>query len=103
MRSAMSSAVSMSCSIITTVTSRVRRQLGYFFVEEGYFSAVGRQVAGDEIEKRRLAGAVGADDQAPLPRRDLERDAVDRRQPAEGTFQTRDAKGYFHGVKRSHS
>ena len=38
-----------------------------------------------QVEERGLAGAVGADDQAPLARRDLERDVVDGGQAAEGT------------------
>src|SRR4051794_40326289 len=42
-----------------------------------------RRAAGDRIEERRLAGAVRADQRADLARGDLERDAVDRLQPAE--------------------
>src|SRR6202022_3791854 len=39
------------------------RQMGNLAVEQQNGSAVRRQLAGDQIEQRRLAGAVRADDQ----------------------------------------
>ena len=40
-------------------------------------------VAGDHVEERRLAGAVGADERDDRAARDVEVDVVDRQQPAE--------------------
>src|SRR5207249_9475101 len=53
---------------------------------------VAREIAGEEFEERGLAGAVRADDQAPLARRDLERYIVDGGKPAERPLQALDAK-----------
>ena len=39
-------------------------------------AAVGREFAGDQVEQRGLAGAVRADDQPPLARRDVEIDVA---------------------------
>ena len=43
----------------------------------------GREEAGDHVEERRLAGAVGADDGAKFPRRHLHRHVADGDQAAE--------------------
>src|SRR3989441_12741093 len=59
-------------------------------------SGIARQVAGDQVEERGLAGAVRADDQAPLARRHLQGDVADGRQAAERLPQVLEAK-------RSHS
>ena len=40
-------------------------------------AARGREAAADQVEQRRFAGAVGADDREPLAARDVERDAAD--------------------------
>ena len=47
------------------------------------FAAVRRQHARDQVEHRRLAGAVGSHDRHDLARRNLEAHAVDRDQPTE--------------------
>src|SRR5262249_30234650 len=60
-------------------------------VEEHDAARVAREIAGEEVEERGLPGAVRPDDQAPLPRRHLERDVVDGGQAAEGLLQARDA------------
>ena len=46
-------------------------------------AAVGRDLAGDQVEQRGLAGAVGADDQPPLARLDDEIDVGGDAQAAE--------------------
>ena len=45
---------------------------------------VGRQLAADDLQQRRLAGAVAADDRHPLAGVDLQRHIVEQRQMAEG-------------------
>ena len=45
---------------------------------------VGRQLAADDLQQRRLARAVAADDRDALAGVDLERDVVEQRQVAEG-------------------
>src|SRR5262249_20141288 len=42
-----------------------------------------REVAGDRVEQRGLAGAVGADQRTALTRADRERDVLDRLERAE--------------------
>src|SRR6266851_4175404 len=74
----------------------MRREVGDVFSKQDDVSGIARQVAGDQVEERGLAGAVGADDQAPLARRHLERDIADGRQAAERFPQVLEAK-------RSHS
>jgi len=44
----------------------MRREAGHVFSEQDDVSGIARQVAGDQVEERGLAGAVRADDQAPL-------------------------------------
>src|SRR5262249_31771955 len=53
-------------------------------VEELDRATVGRELSGDEIEQRRLAGAVGADDEPALARLYRERHSVGHAQAAEG-------------------
>ena len=61
----------------------VGRHAGDALVLEPDLAGGRRQVAGDQVEHRRLAGAVGADDAGDRAGRDRERDVADRRQPAE--------------------
>ena len=61
----------------------VRRQLGDVLAEEMDPPGGGREVAGDGVEQRRLAGAVGAEDGVLLAGGDRQRDVVDRAQRAE--------------------
>src|SRR5262249_14168254 len=56
----------------------------------GKGAGMGGGVAGDGVERRGLAGAVGSDDQPPLARHDAERDVFRRRQAAEALAQMRD-------------
>ena len=60
-------------------------------------AGVARQVAGQQVEERGLAGAVGADDEAPLPRLNAQGNIRDRRQAAEGLLQVLDTKR-FHNL-----
>ena len=41
--------------------------------------AIGRQLAGDDLHQRRLAGAIAADDRDALPGIDLERHIIEKR------------------------
>jgi hypothetical protein len=61
----------------------VRGQPGERSAVEHDAARARRQVAGDEVEDRRLAGAVGPDERAALARRHLERHAVDGAERAE--------------------
>src|SRR4051812_1118119 len=58
--------------------------------EQSDLSGIGTQLAGDLVEQRGLAGAVGADDQMPLARADRHRDVLRHRQPAERLVQMDD-------------
>src|SRR6266550_6716485 len=49
-------------------------------------SSFGREKPGDDVEQRRLAGAVRADQRGDRSLLDIERRAVDRAEPAEGTY-----------------
>src|SRR6185437_5773970 len=60
------------------------RQAGDVFAEEPDAAAIRPELAGDEVEQRRLARAVGADDQAALARRDIEVHIGGDTQAAEG-------------------
>jgi hypothetical protein len=62
----------------------VWRERGDVLAEEADPPGRGREVAGDGVEQRGLAGAVGADQGAALPRGDGERDVLDRLERAEG-------------------
>ena len=55
-------------------------------------AAVGRDLAGDQVEQRGLAGAVRADDQAPLAGLDREVDVGGDAQAAEGLAQRFDGE-----------
>src|SRR3989442_110801 len=74
----------------------MRREAGHVFFKQEDVSGIPRQVAGDQVEERGLAGAVRADDEAPLARRHLERDVVDGRKATKRLSQVLE-------VKRSHS
>ena len=50
---------------------------------ERHRAGVGPQVAGDQVEQRRLAGTVGPDDPDRVTLGDLERQTVDDREAAE--------------------
>ncbi len=63
---------------------------GDFLIEKKNPSGITAQIPGHQVEQRRLAGAVRADDQPPLALLDLERDVVDGGQPAEGLLQAPD-------------
>src|SRR6185437_13648093 len=57
--------------------------------------------AGDAVEDRGLAGAVGPDDRRDLARPGAERDVVDRHQPAEAHGQVLDLdQGRAHALPR---
>ena len=56
-------------------------------------AARGSELAGDEVEQRRLAGAVRADDQAPLSRLDVEVDVAGDLETSEGLAQVPQDKG----------
>ena len=68
--------------------------------EDADRARVAAQVAGDEVEERGLAGAVGPDDEPALARHHLERDVVRRRQPAEGLAQSPHRERRRHGRGR---
>ena len=79
------------------VRPAMRPQPRDFLAEKPDRAGVGRQVAGDQVEKRRLAGAVRSDDQPPLARHHLQRHVVRRRQAAERLSQSADLQrgGHF--------
>src|SRR5207248_11748323 len=58
--------------------------------EQVHRAAVGLQLAGDQVEQRRLAGAVRADDQPPLAGLDAEPDPGGDAQPAKRLFEAAD-------------
>ena len=78
------------------VRAAVRCEARDVLAKEPNGAGVALQIAGNEIEQGCLAGAVWPDDQAPLARQHLERDIVDRRQPAECLLQPRDGEGCRH-------
>jgi hypothetical protein len=59
-------------------------------VEQGDRAAVGGQLAGDQVEERGLAGAVGADDEPALAGLDEQVDVGRDTQPAERLRQLAD-------------
>ena len=61
----------------------MHRQRGDVLVEEADAAGGRQEVAGDGVEQRRLAGAVGAEHGAPLAGRDPHADAGERHQRAE--------------------
>src|SRR5580700_7869639 len=68
------------------------RHLGDVAVEQLDRAGVGKQLAGNEIEQRGLAGAVRADDQPALARLDFETDVGGDAQAAERFTQALDGK-----------
>src|SRR5450432_3904743 len=54
-----------------------------FFPEQPDRASIRYKVARDQVEERRLAGAIGADDKSALARHHLQRDAVHGRQAPE--------------------
>jgi hypothetical protein len=50
----------------------------------GEFAAVDAQLAGEELEQRRFAAAVAAEQAEAVPRLELQIDAVEQRRAAEG-------------------
>ncbi len=68
------------------------RHLGDVAVEQLDRAAVGKKLAGDEIEQRGLAGAVRPDDQPALARLDFQIDVGGDAQAAERFAQALDGK-----------
>ena len=66
---------------------RVRRQPGDVAVEEPHRALRGREIAGEQVDERRLAGAVGTDHRVHLAVAAGDRDAIDRRKAAEAPRQ----------------
>ncbi len=65
------------------VAADVCRTTRHVDAVERHRAGVGPQVAGDQVEQRRLAGAVGPDDPDRVTLGDLERQTVDDREAAE--------------------
>src|SRR5262249_54068482 len=59
------------------------RPLGHVLTEQHDLSGGGRKNSGDQIEQRRLAGAVRSDDRLAVAGHDLERDVAHGAQAAE--------------------
>src|SRR5664280_1549100 len=68
------------------------RRLGNVLPEQMDRAFVGRDLAGDQIEQRGLAGAVGADDQPAFARLDIEIDIAGDAQAAERFTQAADGE-----------
>ncbi len=68
--------------------ARAARQAGELAPEQHDRAPIGRKFAGDEVEERRLAGAVGADDEPPFAGRDVERHLGGDAQAAERLLET---------------
>ena len=68
----------------------VRSGAGDIDAVEADFPGVGVEIAGDQIEKRGLAGAVGADDADGLAARDGEIDGIGGLDGAEGSGEAPD-------------
>ena len=68
----------------------LRRHAPQLLSEQPDRAGVGGEIAGDQVEQRGLAGAVRADDQAPLARHDRERHVPGGRQAAEALLEMRD-------------
>lgn len=76
-----------------------RRQTRDVTAFEANLASVGPVQPGDEIEQRRLAGAIGADDADELALGEIEVDRVDRGEAAEAPRQP--AQGQ-HGIELRH-
>src|SRR6185437_17142665 len=61
--------------------------------EKGDIAAIDRKEIGDEVEERRLAGPVGADERGQAAFRNGEGDIVDGAQAAEGLAQPANLQG----------
>ncbi len=72
--------------------AHARGQAHELAIEQRDRAAVGLELAGDEVEQRRLAGAVGADDEAALARLDGEIDGGGDAQAAEGFLERADGE-----------
>src|SRR6185437_2702396 len=72
------------------MSAAARWQARQLLVKQRHRAGIGFELAGDEIEQRRLAGAVGTDDQTPLARREFEIEAAGDTQAAEGFFEFMD-------------
>ncbi len=71
----------------------MRRPSGDVVRTEADAAGIGRQVAREQVDERRLAGAVRADDAMDLARRQLEIDTVDGDEAAEAPRQSLDPEG----------
>src|SRR6202022_4104995 len=67
----------------STACDHVRWLAGDVSAREDDAPGVRLQTAGDEVEERRLAGAVGPDDGVPVRPSHLQADGLDRLQTAE--------------------
>jgi len=65
-------------------------------VEEANAAGAWRDETGDDVEERRLAGAVGADDDEPLAVGRVHVDAAERQEPAEVVTQAFDGERVHH-------
>ena len=73
-----------------------RRQAQQFLAEQPHGAAVRIEIAGHEIEQRRLAGPIRADDEAAFARHHLDRYILGGRQAAEALAQSRHLQGGAH-------
>ena len=78
----------------------VGRHLGDVLAEEAHAARGRREIAGDDVEQRRLAGAIGADHRPPLARRHRERDVLDGAQRAECPRDALELEGVTGGERR---
>ncbi len=82
----------------TAPAHRVGRQPIDALAAEGDRSGVGRKHAGDHVEERGLAGAVGPDHRKDIARRDGKANPVDREQAAETLGESVGDQERRHGV-----
>jgi hypothetical protein len=68
----------------------LRGHASQFLPEQPDRAGVGGEIAGDQVEQRGLAGAIRADDQAPLARHDRQRHVPGGGQAAEAFLEMRD-------------
>src|SRR3569832_2112562 len=73
------------------------RHAGDIAAEQVDRAGIGREIAGDEVELRRLAGAVGTDDEPPRAGLDIEIDVAGDVEAAERLAQAGDGEG-AHGA-----
>jgi len=77
------------------------REVRHVLAEEDDAAGGGRDLAGDEVEERRLARPVRADDAAALSWFEGQVDLLDRPEPAEGPGDSRDGERRCHGHRRA--